>query len=77
MWNYYYYYQDIYAEVETVERCEAGVRWTTSGSALRPSLFAVVMDRLMDEIRQKLLWAVMFTHDDDDAYYIIENNFKQ
>ena len=30
------------------------------GSALSPFLFALVMDRLTDEVRQESLWTMMF-----------------
>lgn len=33
------------------------------GSALSPFLFAVVMDRLTDEIRQESTWIMMFAGD--------------
>ena len=33
------------------------------GSALSPCLFAMVMDRLADEMRQEAPWTIMFTDD--------------
>ena len=57
--------QDMYEGSETVVRC--AVRTTESfkvkvglqqGSALSPFLFAVIMDRLMDEVRREPLWTI-------------------
>lgn len=45
-------------------RCAIGVTdWFKKGvgSALRPFLYGVVMDRLTDEVRQKSPWTMMFT----------------
>ena len=33
------------------------------GSALSPFLFAVIMDRLTDEVRRKLPWTMLFADD--------------
>ena len=33
------------------------------GSALSPCLFAMVMDRMTDDIREEALWTVMFADD--------------
>lgn len=33
------------------------------GSALSPFLFAMVMDRMTDEVRQKSQWTMMFVDD--------------
>lgn len=35
------------------------------GSALRPLLFVVAMDKLTDEVRQEFLWTMMFVDDSD------------
>ena len=61
--------QDMYQESETVVRCAVG---TTSfkvkvrlhqGSALSPFLFAVIMDRLTDEVRREPPWMMLFADD--------------
>lgn len=36
------------------------------GSALRPLLFVVAMDKLTDEVRQEFLWTMMFVDDSDN-----------
>ena len=62
--------QDMYEGSETVVRC--AVRTTESfkvnvglhqGSALSPFLFAVIMDRLMDEVRREPPWTMLFADD--------------
>ena len=62
--------QDMYEGSETVVRC--GVGSTASfkvkvglhqGSALSPFLFAVIMDRLTDEIRREPPWTTLFADD--------------
>ena len=62
--------QDMYERRETVVRC--AVRTTESfkvkvelhqGSALSPFLFAVIMDRLTDEVRREPLWKMLFADD--------------
>ena len=52
--------QDMYEGSETVVRCAAGTTESFKvkvglhqGSALSPFLFAVIMDRLMDEVRRE------------------------
>lgn len=40
------------------------------GSALSPFLFAVVIDRLTDEVRQESLWTTLFA---DDSVICSEN----
>ena len=62
--------QDMYEGSETVVRCT--VRTTESfkikvglhqGSALSPFLFAVIMDRLTDEVRREPPWTMLFADD--------------
>ena len=62
--------QDMYEGSETVVRC--AVRTTESfkvkvglhqGSALSPSLFAAIMDRLTDEVRREPPWTILFADD--------------
>ena len=62
--------QDMYEGSKTVVRC--AVETTESfkvkvglhrGSALSPFLFAVIMDRLTDEVRRELLWTMLFADD--------------
>ena len=62
--------QDMYEESETVVRCAVG---TTESfkvkvrlhqrSALSPFLFAVIMDRLTDEVRREPPWTMLFADD--------------
>ena len=62
--------QDMYEGSETVVRCAVG---TTESfkikvglhqrSALSPFLFAVIMDRLMDEVRREPPWTMLFADD--------------
>ena len=59
--------QDMYESSMTVMRCTVGVTdgvevevGLQQGSALSPFLFAMMMDRLEDEVRQESLWTVMF-----------------
>lgn len=59
-----------YEGSETLVRCVVGVtdRFKVEvgihqGSALRPCLFAVVMDRLTDEVRQESPWIMIFADD--------------
>ena len=65
--------QDMYEESEIVVRCTVG---TTESfkvkvglhheSALIPFLFAVIMERLTDEVRRKPPWTMLFA---DDTVY--------
>ena len=59
--------QDMYEGSETVVRCAVGTKESFKvkvglhqGSALSPFLFAVIMDRLMNEIRRKPPWMMLF-----------------
>ena len=59
--------QDMYEESETVVRCAVGTRESFKvkvglhqGSALIPFLFAVIMDRLTDEVRREPPWTMLF-----------------
>ena len=63
--------QDMYKESETVMRC-ATTETTESfkvkvglhqGSVLSPFLFAVIMDRLTDEVRKEPPWTMLFADD--------------
>ena len=62
--------QDMYEESETVVRCAVGTTESFKvkaglhqGSALIPFLFAVIMDRLMDEVRKEPPWTMLFADD--------------
>ena len=62
--------QDMYEDCQTVVRCAVGVTeefkvevGLHQGSALSPFLFAMVMDRLTDEVRQESPWTMMFADD--------------
>ena len=62
--------QDMYGSCKTVVRCAMGVTeefkvevGLHQGSALSPFLFAMVMDRLTDEVRQESPWTMMFADD--------------
>ena len=62
--------QDMYKESETVVRCAVGTTesfkvtvWLNQGSALSPFLFAVMMDRLTDEVKRKSPWTMLFADD--------------
>ena len=62
--------QDMYGSCKTVARCAMGVTeefkvevGLHQGSALSPFLFAMVMDRLTDEVRQESPWTMMFADD--------------
>ena len=62
--------QDMYEGSETVVRC--AVETTESfkvkvglhqGSALSPFLFAVIIDKLTDEVRREPPWTMLFSDD--------------
>ena len=62
--------QDMYEESETVVRCAIGTTKSFKvkvglhqGSALSPLLFAVIMDRLTDEVRREPPWTMLFADD--------------
>nr|XP_033493144.1 uncharacterized protein LOC117263658 [Epinephelus lanceolatus] len=62
--------QDMYESCRTVVRCAVGVTeefkvevGLHQGSALCPFFFAMVMDRLTDEVRQECPWTMMFADD--------------
>ena len=60
----------MYEGSETVVRCSVGTTENFKvkvglhqGSALSPFLFAVIMDRLTDEVRREPPWTMLFTDD--------------
>ena len=62
--------QDMYENSVTTVRCAVGMTegfkvevGLHQGSALSPFLFAMVMDRLTDEVRQESPWNMMFADD--------------
>ncbi|KAK3528885.1 hypothetical protein QTP70_012078 [Hemibagrus guttatus] len=62
--------QDMYERSRTVVRCAVGQTEEFNvevglhqGSALSPFLFAIVMDQLSEEVRQKSPWTMMFADD--------------
>ena len=62
--------QDMYEGSETVVRCAVGTTESFKvkvglhqGSALSPFLFAVIMDRLTDEVRREPPWMMLFADD--------------
>ena len=62
--------QDVYEDSVTTVRCAVGMTEgfkveveLHQGSALSPFLFAMVMDRLTDEVRQESSWNMMFADD--------------
>ena len=62
--------QDMYEGNETVVRCAVGTTESFKvkvglhqGSALSPFLFAVIMDRLTDEVRREQPWTMLFADD--------------
>ena len=68
--NYARIAQYMYGDSTTAVRCAEGVTAgfevkvaLHQGSALSPCLFAMVMDRMMDDIREEATWTMMFTDD--------------
>ena len=62
--------QDMYDDSTTAARCTLGVTegfevkvGLHQGSALSSCLFAMVMDRMMDDIREEAPWTMMFADD--------------
>ena len=62
--------QDMYNDSTTAVRCAVGVTegfevkvGLHQGSALSPCLFAMMMDRMTDEIREEAPWTMMFADD--------------
>ena len=62
--------QDMYDDSITAVRCAVGVKegfevkvGLHQGSALSPCLFAMVMDRITDAIREEAPWTMMFADD--------------
>ena len=60
--------EDMYDSCKTTVRCAVGVTeefevGLHQRSALSPFLFAMVMDRLADEVGQKSPWTMMFADD--------------
>ena len=64
--------QDMYQESETVVRCAVGTTKSFKvkvkvglhqGSALSPFLFAMIMDRLTNEVRREPPWTMLFADD--------------
>ena len=62
--------QDMYDDSITAVRCAVGVTegfevkvGLHQGSALSPFLFAMVMDRITDDIREEAPWTMMFADD--------------
>ena len=62
--------QDMYEGSEPVVRCAVGTTESFKvkiglhqGSALSPFLFAVIMDRLTDEVRREPPWTMLFADD--------------
>ena len=62
--------QDMYERRKTIVRCAVGTTESFKvkaglhqGSVLSPFLFAVIMDRLTDEVRREPPWTMLFTDD--------------
>ena len=60
----------MYEGSKTAVRCAVGTTESFKvkvglhqGSALSPFLFAMIMDRLTDEVRREPTWTIMFTDD--------------
>ena len=69
MKNYVRLVQDMYEGSETEMRCVVGTTESFKvkvglhqGSPLSPFLFAVIMDRLTDEVRREPLWTMLFAY---------------
>ena len=68
--NYVRLVQDMYEGSETVVRCAIGTTESFKikvglhqGSALSPFLFAVIMEKLTDEVRREPPWTMLFADD--------------
>ena len=66
--NYVQFVQDMYEGSETVVKCTIGntERFKVKvglhqGSALRPFLLVVIMDRITDQVTREPLWMMLFT----------------
>ena len=62
--------QDMYEGSKTVVRCAVGTTESVKvkvglyqGSALSPFLFAMIMDRLTDEVKREPPWTMQFADD--------------
>ena len=62
--------QDMYEGSEAVVRCAVGTTESFKvkvglhqGSVVSPFLFAMIMDRLMDEVKREPLWTMLFADD--------------
>ena len=62
--------QDMYDDSTTSVRCAVGVTegfkvkvGLHEGSALRPCLFALLLDRMTDDIREEAPWTTLFADD--------------
>ena len=62
--------QDMYEGSETVVRCAVGIIESFKvkvklhqGSVLSPFLFAVIMDRMTDEVGRETSWTMLFADD--------------
>ena len=71
----------MYEDSVTTVRCAVGMTegfkvevGLHQGLALSPFLFAMVMDRLTDEVRQESPWNMMFT--DDIVIYSEKNRWR-
>ena len=68
--KYVRFVHDMYEGSETVVRCAVGTTESSKvkvglhqGSALSPFLFAVIMDRIIDEVRREPPWTMLFADD--------------
>ena len=76
--------QDMYEGSETVVRCAVGTTKSFKvkvglhqGSVLSPFLFAVIMDRLTDEVRREPLWTMLFADNIAKRIVICEETRKE